>query len=72
MNSWHPCTRVTGARVDSLLLALIGRFSGWFLVWLVLCCLVGSLFGRFFVWLVDWFLPFDCLFGCFAGSLVDA
>ena len=72
MNSWHPCTRVTGARVDSLLLALIGRFSGWFLVWLVLCCLVGSLFGRFFVWLVGWFLPFDCLFGCFAGSLVDA
>ena len=72
MNSRHPCIRVVGACVDSLILALVGRLSGWFLVWLVLCCLDGSLFGRFFVWLVDWFLPFDCLFGCFAGSLVDA
>ena len=30
--------------------------------------LVGSLFGQFLrVWLVGWFLPLDCLFGCFVG-----
>ena len=43
MNSWHPCMRVSGARVDSLLLALVGRLSGWFSVRSVLTCLVGWL-----------------------------
>ena len=40
MNSWHPCTRVVGARVYSLLLAFVGRLSGWFFVRLVGFCLL--------------------------------
>ena len=58
MNSWHPCTRVVGARVYSLLLAFVGRLSGWFFV-----CLVG--------WFLFLDCLFGCLLGWLVGQCLD-
>ena len=62
--SWHPCMRVAGARDDSLLLAFVGRLSGWFFVRLVGCLVDWLVFASWlFVLLFRWLVG-QCLDNC--------